>query len=209
MVASSAREQSKDNPCWALQTVTTKKLATALVDVLMLKQLILASSPEEFSASFPFLGPTSSVVPMSGTDALGTAWSLSLLPLEFAKFLTLSVFILGVISSHFEALWYSLTPLICCDDPLLSMSITVLCLHKSNLCAAASPSSHLFRPASTKHPEDLQEWELQVRISVVCSESEPCDTLLNRTAGTHKQEESSEGRYLQLKSGCLTLNSKA
>lgn len=73
MVASSAREQSKDNPCQALQTITTKKLATAVADILMLKQLIPANSPEELSASFSFPGPTSSVVLTSGTDALGTA----------------------------------------------------------------------------------------------------------------------------------------
>lgn len=103
----SAREQGRDNPCRALQTVTTKKWATAGLDVLVLKQLIPAGSPEEFSASFPFLGPTSSVVLVSGADALGTARSLSSFPLEFANLLTLSVFILGVISSHFEALRYS------------------------------------------------------------------------------------------------------
>lgn len=152
--SSLAREQSRDNPYRALQTVPTKKWATAVVDVLMLKQLIPASCHEEFSFSFPLLGPTSSAVLMPGADAPGTAWSLSSLSLEFANLLTLSVFILAVISSHFEALRYSLTPLMCCGGPLFS--ITLLCVHKCNQCAAAWPSLHPFPPSFTKHPADLQ-----------------------------------------------------
>lgn len=63
-----ASEQSRDNPYRAFQTVTTKKGATTVLDVLMLKQLIPARS-----ASFLFLWLTSSVVLMSGADAHGTA----------------------------------------------------------------------------------------------------------------------------------------
>lgn len=182
--SSLAREQSRDNPYRALQTVPTKKWATAVVDVLMLKQLIPASCHEEFSFSFPFLGPTSSAVLMPGADAPGTAWSLSSLSLEFANLLTLSVFILAVISSHFEALRYSLTPLMCCGGPLFS--ITLLCVHKCNQCAAAWLPSTPSPQVSQSTLQICRQWDVQVRINVGYSESEPCDTLLNRAAGTHK-----------------------
>lgn len=79
--SSSARGQSRENP-GRFPDCNNEEMSYCSTQCFDVK----ATDPcQEFSASFLFLGPTSSVVLTSGTGALGTAWSLSSLPLEFAK----------------------------------------------------------------------------------------------------------------------------
>lgn len=67
--SSSAREQSRDNPC-RLPECSNEQMSYCSSQCFGVKAI---DPCQDFSASFLFLGPTSSAVLSSGTEALGSA----------------------------------------------------------------------------------------------------------------------------------------
>lgn len=103
---------------------------------------------------------------------------------------TLSVFILGIISSFFEALyaWLALPRCAWCLSSLICwLSCIFFSVSSYLIQVLLFPFSFLPYPSQTTPKMVCRQWDFQVRTGSQCSESElSCVMVLNRTVGQLK-----------------------